>query len=156
MTRSPKDLKRSGGAADGKRERVRLRADGAEGSDSSAGDKIGYGKPPQHQKWHKGQSGNPAGRQKGSKNKKTIIVRLMEEKLGRPIDNPSKLSRHEAMLLKGIQKALAGDAKAMAFILRRYDDAADAQAVTRVATEQDETVYAALVEKIKRELKESK
>jgi len=77
----------------------------------------------------------------------------MEQKLGRKIENLSKLTRHEAMLLKGIQKALTGDTKAMAFILRRYDDAAEAQAVTaHAASERDEAVYAALVEKIRHEL----
>jgi hypothetical protein len=134
----------------------RVRLPRTEDPDSAVGDKIGYGKPPQHQKWRKGQSGNPAGRQKGSKNKRTIIVELMEQKLGRKISNPEKLTRHEGVVLKGIQKALAGDTKAMAFILRRYDDATDAQTVTRVASEQDEAVYAALVARIKSELKESK
>lgn len=156
MARSRKSHSGSGGPSDSKRERVRLRADSAEDSDSASGDRIGYQKPPQHQKWRKGQSGNPAGRKKGSKNRRTIIVQLMEQKLGRKVSNPEKLSRHEAVLLKGIQKALAGDTKAMAFILRRYDDATDAQTVTRVATEQDEAVYASLVARIKREVKETK
>ena len=116
----------------------------------------GYGKPPKRHQWQKGQSGNRAGRKKGSKNKRTIIIELMEQKLGRKIEDISKLTRHEAMLLKGIQKALGGDTKAMAFILRRYDDAEAIQArVEPVASEQDEAVYAALVERIKRELLET-
>lgn len=79
----------------------------------------------------------------------------MERKLGRKIEDLSKLTRHEAMILRGIQKALTGDTGAMAFILRRYDDAAAVHASTeQVATERDEAVYAALVDKIKRELKE--
>ena len=73
---------------------------------------IGYRKPPSQHQWRKGRSGNPAGRKKGSRNKRTIIVRLMEQKLGRKIENLSKLTRYEAMLLKGIQKALTGDTKA--------------------------------------------
>ena len=94
--------------------------------------------------------------QEGSKIQKTIIVRLMEQKLGRRIEDRSKLTRYEPMTLRGIQKALTGDTKAMAFILRRYDDAAAAHGATdQVATERDETVYAALVDKIKRELKEA-
>jgi hypothetical protein len=114
---------------------------------------IGYRKPPSQYQWRKGRSGNPAGRKKGSRNKRTIIVHLMEQKLGRKIENLSALTRYEAMLLKGIQKALTGDTKAMAFILRRYDDAAESQVVTEhAASERDEVVYAALVEKIRREL----
>lgn len=118
---------------------------------------VGYGQPPKHHQWTKGQSGNRAGRKRGSKNKRTIIIELMEQKLGRKIEDISKLSRYEGMLLKGIQKALGGDTKAMAFILRRYDDAEAVQSrAETISTAQDETVYAALIEKIKRELLETK
>lgn len=117
----------------------------------------GYRKPPRRHQWQKGQSGNRAGRKKGSKNKRTIIIELMEQKLGRKIEDISKLSRYEGMLLKGIQQALGGNTKAMAFILRRYDDAEAVQArVEPIASEQDEAVYAALVAKIKRELSEAR
>jgi len=119
--------------------------------------KAGYAQPPQRNQWKKGQSGNRSGRKKGSKNKRTIIVELMEEKLGRKIEDISKLSRYEGLLLKAIQKALGGDTKAMAFILRRYDDAAAMQSRAEpISTEQDEAVYAALVNKIKRELSEAR
>jgi hypothetical protein len=120
------------------------------------GDEIGYCKPPLRHRWSKGSSGNPSDRKKGSKNKKTIIIRLMEQKLGRKIDDLSKLTRYEALLLKGIQRALSGDTRAMAFILRRYDDAAERHDTsTQTGSEQDEAVYAALVEKIRHELKEA-
>jgi hypothetical protein len=141
---------RSGTRSLGKRNSVDQIADSAPPPDDR---EIGYRKPPSQHQWRKGRSGNPAGRKKGSRNKRTIIIRLMEQKLGRKIENLSKLTRYEAMLLKGIQKALTGDTKAMAFILRRYDDAAEAQVVTaHAASERDEVVYAALVEKIRHEL----
>ena len=130
---------------------------GNEASDALdiAQDAAGYRKPPERHQWKKGQSGNRAGRTKGSKNKRTIIIELMEQKLGRKIADISKLSRYEGMLLKGIQKALSGDTKSMAFILRRYDDAEAAHSRAEpVASEQDEIVYADLVVKIKRELSE--
>ena len=122
----------------------------------NAKSEVGYRKPPKRHQWKKGQSGNRAGRKKGSKNKSTIIIELMEQKLGRKIEDISKLSRLEGMLLKAIQKALSGDTKAMAFVLRRYDDAEAVKLRAEpVSTEQDETVYAALVDKIKRELSET-
>ena len=121
---------------------------------NDTGPEIGYQKPPRAHRWKKGRSGNPAGRKKGSKNKRTIIIKLMEQKLGRKIHDLSKLSRYEALLLKGIQKALTGDTKAMSFILRRDDDASNSQTTASVATERDEAVYAALAERIKREVVE--
>jgi len=33
------------------------------------GNEVGYGKPPKHSQFKKGQSGNPAGRQRGAANK---------------------------------------------------------------------------------------
>lgn len=88
--------------------------------------------------WKQGQSGNPKGRKKGSKNKKTIIISLMEGRLGRKIPDMKKLTAHEALLLKAIQKGLAGDAKAMAFAFKRYDDAtASSWAGPGFTTEED-------------------
>src|SRR5204862_3164945 len=89
---------RSGTRSLGKRNSVDQIADSAPPPDDR---EIGYRKPPRQHQWRKGRSGNPAGRKKGSRNKRTIIIRLMEQKLGRKIENLSKLTRYEAMLLKG-------------------------------------------------------
>jgi hypothetical protein len=116
---------------------------------------IGFKKPPKAHSWKKGQSGNPKGRTKGSKNKKTVIISLMEGRLGRKIPDPKKLTAQEAMLWKAIQKGLAGDAKAMAFAFKRYDDAtASAWAGPVITTEEDQFVYDALRAKIRREIEE--
>lgn len=40
---------------------------------------VGYGKPPKHTQFQKGQSGNPGGRPKGSKNTRLLIVQIAEE-----------------------------------------------------------------------------
>ena len=116
---------------------------------------IGFKKPPKAHSWKKGESGNPKGRKKGSRNKKTIIIRLMEGRLGRKIPDPKKLTAQEALLWKAIQKGLAGDAKAMAFAFKRYDDAtASGWAGPVITTEEDRQVYDALRTKIRREIEE--
>ena len=116
---------------------------------------IGFKKPPKAHSWKKGQSGNPKGRKKGSRNKKTIIIRLMEGRLGRKIPDPKKLTAQEALLWKAIQKGLAGDARAMAFAFKRYDDAtASGWAGPVITTEEDRQVYDALRTKIRREIEE--
>ena len=38
---------------------------------------VGYGKPPDHTQFKPGQSGNPHGRRKGSKNYRTIVGEIM-------------------------------------------------------------------------------
>jgi hypothetical protein len=40
---------------------------------------VGYGKPPLHTRFRKGQSGNPKGRGKGTKNFATIFVKAMSQ-----------------------------------------------------------------------------
>ena len=116
---------------------------------------IGFKKPPKAHSWKKGESGNPKGRKKGTRNKKTIIIRLMEGRLGRKIPDPKKLTAQEALLWKAIQKGLAGDAKAMAFAFKRYDDAtASGWAGSVITTEEDRQVYDALLTKIRREIEE--
>jgi hypothetical protein len=127
----------------------RSRSAGAEDAE------IGFKKPPKTHSWKKGQSGNPVGRKKGNKNKKTVIISLMEGRLGRKIPDPKKLTAQEAMLWKAIQKGLAGDAKAMAFAFKRYDDAtASSWGGPVITTEEDQQVYDALRAKIRREIEE--
>jgi hypothetical protein len=122
---------------------------------SSETSKIGFRKPPKSYSWRQGQSGNPKGRKKGSKNRKTIIISLMEGRLGRKIPDPKKLTAQEGLLWKAIQKGLAGDAKAMAFAFKRYDDATASSWVGPVfTTEEDQQVYAALRAKIRCEIAE--
>ena len=79
----------------------------------------------------------------------------MEGRLGRKIPDPKNLTAQEALLWKAIQKGLAGDAKAMAFAFKRYDDAtANSWAGPVFTTEEDRQVYDALRAKIRREFEE--
>ena len=122
---------------------------------SSGSDGRRNNNPPDGTKWKHGHSGNPKGRPKGRKNKKTVIVELMEGRLGRKIPDLNKLTAAEGLLLKAIQKGLNGDAKSMAFAFKRYDDATAIDAGGQaVATEDDEQVYRALRAKIKREIEQ--
>ena len=41
--------------------------------------KVGYKKPPLHTRFKKGQSGNPRGRPKGSKNFSTLLAEALNE-----------------------------------------------------------------------------
>ena len=65
--------------------------------------------------WEKGESGNPAGRPKGSKNRSTIARRWLEvnQSLKNPITGENEtMSQEDLMTLALIKKAREGDVNA--------------------------------------------
>jgi len=76
-------------------------------------DEIGFGKPPKHTQFRKGQSGNPKGRPKGSKNINVLIRKALEEKV--TVKGPGgtrSMSKCEAALMQQANKAANGDPRA--------------------------------------------
>ena len=83
---------------------------------------VGYGRPPDHTRFAKGASGNPAGRPKGSKNLKTII----SDSLTAPIvmregDRTRRVPIVQAIIMKQVENGLKGNDKA-AFALIKIAD----------------------------------
>lgn len=81
-------------------------------------DDVGFGKPPKHTQFKPGQSGNPSGRPKGTKNLKTDL----EEELRELIivhegGNPKTVSKQRAMLKSLTAKAVHGDPRSAAILL---------------------------------------
>lgn len=79
---------------------------------------VTRGKPPRETQFKPGQSGNPKGRPKGSRE----ITTLIEQELDRTIEvtlqgRSVKLTRREVIVRRIIDKALQGDPKAIATCL---------------------------------------
>jgi Family of unknown function (DUF5681) len=82
---------------------------------------IGYARPPEHAKFKRGQSGNPRGRPKGSRNESTMLRELLHRKINaRDGGRSRKITILEGILLRITEDALKGDTKSAAFILNRY------------------------------------
>lgn len=85
---------------------------------------IGYGKPPEHTRFAPGQSGNPKGRPRGSRNLSTVVGELARQTMtitegGRP----RRVPRYTALNLILWGKALKGDHKAFMAIHQSMRDA---------------------------------
>ena len=107
---------------------------------------VGYGKPPEHTRFKKGQSGNSKGRPEGSKNFSTDVKTALQTPVrvnsgGRP----RTVSTQEAALMRLREKALKGDARALDRIIelaRTYNDEEMAEAAAMLSQTDDEVLEA--------------
>ncbi len=81
---------------------------------------IGYGKPPKKTRFKPGQSGNPRGRPKESKNTISILKKELDERISlREGDKQLVITKRQAMLRHLINKAVQGDTRAMFFVYQQ-------------------------------------
>ncbi len=79
---------------------------------------VGYGRPPKNGQFKPGQSGNPKGRRKGSKNLATDLAEELGETIRiREGDRNLRVSKQRAMLKALVAKALKGDARAASLLI---------------------------------------
>ncbi len=90
---------------------------------------IGYGKPPKHSQFQKGQSGNAKGRPKGTCNLETDLSEELAEQITiREGGRQRKISKQRAMIKSLMAKAVKGDVQAANKVL---------QLVERLIVEED-------------------
>ena len=78
---------------------------------------VGYGKPPKYTRFKPGQTGNPKGRPKNSKNTNDILKDELKEIV--TLKENGKIivmTKRQAMLRHLVNKAVQGDSKSMFFI----------------------------------------
>jgi hypothetical protein len=75
---------------------------------------VGWGKPPRHTRFKKGQSGNPKGRPPGSKNMNTLLAKALDEQVtARHKGKLKKFAMREAIPRQLVNKAASGDLRAI-------------------------------------------
>jgi predicted phage terminase large subunit-like protein len=94
---------------------------------SCVNDNPGYRQPPKHTRWQRGQSGNPKGRERGSRNFKTEVKELLNSMVNIVRDGkPKKISAQRAALERLFDKALNGDIRALTQLIRLAQEHSDA------------------------------
>jgi len=80
-------------------------------------DAVGYGNPPKHSQWKKGQSGNPRGRKKGSRGLKTDLHAELESKMTIRINGQQVTATTQQLMIKTLcARAASGDVKAIGML----------------------------------------
>ena len=84
---------------------------------------VGYGKPPRHTRFVKGQSGNPRGRPPGAQNMKTLLIRALNE-LVVVTDHGGRrqVSKRQAIVTQIVNRAARPDFKAIPILLGMLRD----------------------------------
>jgi hypothetical protein len=79
---------------------------------------VGYAKPPQHTRFKKGESGNPTGRPKGSKNLTTLLEKELKQRVVVTENGRRRsITKQEAMVKHLVNKAVSGDRPLMQLLL---------------------------------------
>ena len=82
---------------------------------------VGYRKPPQHSRFKKGQSGNPKGRPRESKNWDTLFDKELNARVAVHKDGRrKKISKREAIATQVVNKAVSGDLRFARELLDRH------------------------------------
>jgi hypothetical protein len=84
---------------------------------------VGYGKPPRHTRFAKGQSGNPRGRPCGAKN----FTTLLQEALDEPVTvtengGRRKVSKRQAIVTQLVNRSATADFRAIKILLDKLRD----------------------------------
>lgn len=78
-------------------------------NNNNDGHKVGYGKPPKKTQFKRGQSGNPKGRPKGTKNKKVTFNAIMEMELNMNTPDGAKPVSFREAIFKIMQSKALND-----------------------------------------------
>ena len=92
-------------------------------SDNKGDFEVGYGKPPRHTRFKRGESGNPHGRPPGAENLST----LLSEALNEPVviaenDGRKRISKRQAIIKQLVNKSAKGDWRAVKLLMDILQD----------------------------------
>ncbi len=79
---------------------------------------VGFGRPPVHSRFRKGCSGNSKGRPKGTKNLRTDLTEVLQERITvSEGDRKVRMSKQRAVVKTLVAKTLKGDSRSLTTLL---------------------------------------
>ena len=79
---------------------------------------VGYGKPPRHTRFVKGQSGNPRGRTTGAKNLRTLLTEALNETvIATENGGRRKVTKRQAIITQLVNRSATADLRAIKILL---------------------------------------
>ena len=115
---------------------------------------VGYAKPPKAGQFAKGESGNPKGRPKGSKNFANVVLREARQRVR--VNGPGRVrsvTKLEAAVIQLNNKAAQGDLRAqreLFFLVHRAEDAINSEAAPLSPHEMDQRVIETIRRRMER------
>ena len=84
---------------------------------------VGYGKPPRHTRFKRGQSGNPRGRPRESKNLPTLLTEVLNARvIVAEDDGRRKITKREAIITQLVNRSAKADLRAIKILLDIIQD----------------------------------
>lgn len=113
---------------------------------------VGYGNPPKHTRFRKGESGNPKGRPKGTLNMATILARTLRERVVINENGQRRVvTKLEAAVKQLVNKAASGDLRALRhladLVISAEERATQAPEAAATLSEDDEKVVQGILER---------
>ena len=112
---------------------------------------VGYKQPPKHTQFKPGQSGNPTGRPKGTKNLRTDLAEELAEAITITEGGQQfQVSKQRAMVKSMMAKAMKGDttaSRSLFNLILGFEQVDSQERIAEILTEEDREVMAAFLER---------
>ncbi len=104
---------------------------------------VGYGRPPKHTQFKPGQSGNPRGRPKKSKNVDALLEKELDEIVTlHEGGQPKRMTKREAIIKQFVNLAIKGNAKPLQMMLAHLEENRQPEPFTSSETDDAEILRA--------------
>jgi hypothetical protein len=123
---------------------------------TKSNESAGYRRPPKSSQFKPGQSGNPSGRPKGSRNLRTDLMKELDAKIVVTEGGQQRtISKQQALVKAMMAKGMKGDTsagKAIFNLALGFEQVTSQERISLVLSDDDDAVMQAFKEKVRRDI----